>query len=125
MKFKVIAFGEDGKVFVGQDPDLSDAVADLSECVIATGSTKDQVSLGYNLHHLRAVASSLPDDYFRLTYDRLPGHGRVQGHELFSQPRGLAQGPVVLRDRQDTRDGDAPDAQGHSSDCARSAGLAR
>ena len=64
MKFKVIAFGGDGKVYVGEDPDLSGAVAGMSECVSASGSTEDQALLGYNLHQLRAVASSLPDDYF-------------------------------------------------------------
>ncbi len=64
MKFKVIAFGDDGQVYVGEDADLSEAVSSMSECVLATGATEDQALLALSLHNLQTVARALPDDYF-------------------------------------------------------------
>ena len=64
MRLKVIAFGDDGRVYVGEDFSLSDAVSGMSECVIATGTMDEKLRLNSELAALRAVASAMPEDYF-------------------------------------------------------------
>jgi len=64
MRFRVTAYGSDGKVFVGEDSDLSDALAEMSQCVDIAGSRDDCIHLAANLNELRKVAVQIPDDYF-------------------------------------------------------------
>lgn len=68
MRFQVIAFGDDGKVFRGEDLDLSDAISQMSQCVIEAGTPEDWALLTIAMNELRKVASEMPEDYFGTTY---------------------------------------------------------
>ena len=59
MNFRVVAIGENGNTYMGEDADLSDAVSKMSECVVAAGTTEDRARLAVSLSELRAGIAAL------------------------------------------------------------------